>query len=154
MNTAPKKLTWIRSVYDTLNLDDLLAGLLWKLKPSKRKALIKQALRLVLKNNKQRIRQQQNVDGSSYTPRKPRKNKTKKKMLIGFIPHLKILEATANQGKAGIIKKSLGLATIHHHGLTDKQGQEMPERQLMGLSDQDKEIVMDLFINAVFANES
>ena len=183
-----------------IDIDEMLAGLMYRLKPAKRKALIKKALKVVIANNKKRITAQKNTDNSEYEKRKQKTGqslvkanvggeikyftanaikkgsrntklemngyqlyfankqieyirkfkKNNKKMLTGFKKYISILELNQQMGMGGFHKKALGLAKVHQFGLTDSHNMKMPERELMGLSESDKEQVINLFIDSVF----
>lgn len=183
-------------------IDDTLVSLLARAKPSQRRKAIRKALAYVRKQNQLRIRQQQNTDGTPYTPRKQsrlvgqtsvwikgkdndaytgellrtrgkdyitlrfydgsaiRIKKTdivktgkvkakKKKMLTGFAKMLQIRMFGAAKGVLSFKSGAVKLAREHHFGKLMKNGGHLPYRQLLGLSDLDKTMAINIMLESL-----
>lgn len=130
------------------NLDEALQLLMNRLRPSEmRSAWRKLALHLRAQN-RQRIRANQNPDGSPYEPRKDRTNR--KKMLTGFssAKYLKY-KMRADHVAIGIMGAGPA-AAVHHLGKTEG-GIRYPSRALIGLSDDDKKAALEILNVEVIA---
>ncbi|WP_323842956.1 phage virion morphogenesis protein [Moraxella sp. Pampa] len=116
---------------------------------------LKKTLGQKLRNNqKKRITAQKNVDGSAYTPKKPKakrrgqKKRVRAKMMntIKNAAHMKIKQS--NDGFAiGYVGRTAQIAEVHQYGLTARINNKQattaayPVRQLLGISDEDKQMI-------------
>ena len=104
------------------------------------------------KNQKKRITAQQNVDGSSYAPKKPQRKRkgqrVRKKMMntIKNAKHMKI-EQSREGFAVGYVGRTAQVAKVHQYGLTARLNAKTgvsaayPVRQLLGISDDDRQMI-------------
>ncbi|QEY63359.1 phage virion morphogenesis protein [Metapseudomonas lalkuanensis] len=135
-------------------LEDWAGALLVKLGPSERRRLTQTIARDLRRSQQQRIASQRNPDGSAYTPRKPRKLRSKagrirRKMFtkLRTARHLK-LQSTAERIAIGFLGRTARLARIHQYGLRDRPGRRAAEvqysqRELLGFSEGDLQRIRD-----------
>ena len=109
------------------------------------------------KNQKKRITAQQNVDGSSYTPKKPQRKRkgqrVRKKMMntIKNAKHMKI-EHSKEGFAVGYVGRMAQVAEVHQYGLTArvdaKRGTSAayPVRELLGISDDDRQMIDEMVL--------
>jgi phage virion morphogenesis protein len=124
-------------------------ALLTKLNPAQRRQLLYKIAQDLRRTQAQRIQSQQAPDGTTYTPRKQRKNLREKQgrikrqkagmfTKIRTTKHLKT-QADANQLTVGFFGRVARIARVHQEGLKDKVAKngvdyQYPKRQLLGLS--------------------
>ncbi|ATO31582.1 phage virion morphogenesis protein [Dickeya dianthicola] len=124
-------------------IDDWLAALLAKLTPAERKALLRGVARDLRKRQQERIRLQQNPDGTAFEPRrvslKDKKGRIRRQMFskLRAAKYLKA-SATATEADVGFIGSAQRLARVHHYGLRDRVREHGPvvkyaARQLLGM---------------------
>ncbi|MFC0351817.1 phage virion morphogenesis protein [Undibacterium danionis] len=143
---------------DLKSLERWAGALLSKLEPSARRSINMQVARDLRRSQQQRIKAQLAPDASPYTPRKNRKKlrdkqgriKKKKAAMFTKITQAKSFRVTADQNQIGVgfFARVARIARVHQFGLKDKVSQNGPEvvyekRQLLGLSDVEKEKVRD-----------
>lgn len=104
------------------------------------------------KNQKKRITAQQNVDGSSYAPKKPQRKRkgqrVRKKMMntIKNAKHMKI-EHSKEGFAVGYVGRMAQVADVHQYGLTARLNAKTgvsaayPVRELLGISDDDRQMI-------------
>ena len=139
---------------DILDLGAWADALLAQLDAPARRKLMRAIATELRDQQRRRIAEQQNPDGSAYEPRKPqlrqRPGRLRRAMFIRLRTgkHLK-----ASAGADGAVVKFFGgaqrLAAVHHFGLRDrvnKAGLEVtyPRRRLLGFGDADVERIKDL----------
>lgn len=121
-------------------IDQAITDALAKFGPARFKKALREVAQYLRRENRFRIRAQQNIDGSAYTPRK-RKRKGQGKMMKGFAKRM--------QAKWGIDKAEVfingRLGPIHHQGQTER-GIKYPSRKLIGLPEKDKQAVLDILL--------
>lgn len=138
-------------------LEDWAAPLLAKLSPAEQRKLVRSIALDLRRRQADRIKAQQNPDGSAFAPRKPQPSRYRKpgqiKQMFGklrLVKHLKVLKD--NQGSAvGILGRSARIARVHQYGLVDQAQSggpsvQYPERVLLGFSDDDVEHIRDLLL--------
>lgn len=137
--------------------EDQLAGLLAQIDGKARRQLAREIAKQLRQSQQRRIAAQLNPDGSAFAPRKPqireRKGKLRRTMFakLRTTKYLKT-EATANAAVTGFVSEVERIARVHQYGLRDRAqrgGPEVqyPERQLLGLSDVDVEVISDMLLN-------
>lgn len=122
---------------------------------------LKKTLAQKLRNNqKKRITAQQNVDGSSYAPKKPQRKRkgqrVRKKMMntIKNAKHMKIEQHKAGFA-VGYVGRMAQVAEVHQYGLTArvdaKRGTSAayPVRELLGISDDDRQMIDEMVLEYV-----
>jgi hypothetical protein len=113
-----------RNTFD-LSLDGML-GIqtqlsLLSLSPQMRRRLLNQVAKRVRAMSGKRVREQKNLDGSAYAPRK---GKGRKKMLSGLIKnkYLNVLQATPDMTRLGWNNSLMGwIAAQHNDGQTERR---------------------------------
>lgn len=99
-----------------------------------------------------RIAQQLNPDGSPFEPRKPRlrdqRGSIRREAMFKKIrsPKYLLLRTNAEEIALGFLGRLARIARVHQEGLTDKPQPgspdvEYPERQLLGFTDADSDMV-------------
>lgn len=145
---------------DLTRLENWVAPLLAKLSASEVRKLNNQIARELRRSQQQRIRKQQNPDGTPYAPRKkqPRRSKkgrTQRKAAAMFnkIRAAKSLrlQSTANAIAIGFTGRVSRIASVHQTGGRDKPGPKQKpvsyaRRELLGFTKADIQLVEDLLI--------
>lgn len=137
--------------------DDKLAGLLASLSPAGRRKLAGEIAKELRKSQQQRIKQQKAPDGSPYQARKrqPLRAKTGriKRAMFQKLRASRYMKATGRENSAVVefTGKVQRIARIHQYGLKDRPNPhakdvQYPERQLLGFSQEDKQLVETLII--------
>ncbi|MDZ5635011.1 phage virion morphogenesis protein [Janthinobacterium sp. GMG1] len=150
---------------DDLHALEAWAGaLLAKLQPAQRRAINHKVAIDLRRSQAQRIKAQQGPDGTAYPARKRRKEfkgkngriKRQKAAMFAKIrtaKHLKV-KATGDQIEVGFFGWVARVARVHQEGLKDRVTKEgtnrlYPARPLLGLSNTDKEIVRERFLQYI-----
>ncbi len=137
--------------------DDKLAGLLTSLSPAGRRKLAGEIAKELRKSQQQRIKQQKAPDGSPYQARKrqPLRAKTGriKRAMFQKLRASRYMKATGRENSAVVefTGKVQRIARVHQYGLKDRPNPnakdvQYPERQLLGFSQEDKQLVETLII--------
>ncbi|CAM4203769.1 MULTISPECIES: phage virion morphogenesis protein [Lelliottia] len=138
--------------------DDRLAGLIGALSPAGRRKLAAQIAKELRKAQQQRIKQQKAPDGKPYQARKRQPLRTKsgriKRAMFQKLRTSRYMKASG-QKDAAVVEftgKVQRIAQIHQYGLKDRPNQfsqdvQYPERQLLGYSGVDSEIIHKLIAN-------
>jgi phage virion morphogenesis protein len=137
--------------------DDKLAGLLASLSPTGRRKLAGEIAKELRKSQQQRIKQQKKPDGSPYQARKrqPLRAKTGriKRAMFQKLRASRYMKATGRENSAVVefTGKVQRIARVHQYGLKDRPNPhakdvQYPERQLLGFSREDKQLVETLII--------
>lgn len=133
-------------------IDGLSDGQMLKLK--------KTLAQKVRNNQKKRITAQQNVDGSTYTPKKPQRKRkgrrVRKKMMntIKLARHMKI-EQSREGFAIGYVGRMAQVAEVHQYGLTARLNAKTgvsaayPVRELLGISDEDKQMIDEMVLDCL-----
>lgn len=127
------------------DLEGSLQDLIQLLKPVQSKRALRDITAYLRKANRNRIRQQKNLDGSQYEARKNKK--TRKKMLTGFTKHIR-QSVSHTHAEIGIMGKAAQLAGIHHSGEVEG-GILYPERNLIGWTDDDLSALRGILLKHV-----
>lgn len=137
-----------------------LTTLIANLSPQARRQLGRKIGQALRKSQSNRIARQQNPDGSAFEPRKPRKEFGKKKGRIKrkamfaklrTSRHLKV-RSNGNQVSVGFNGSSAAIAAVHQYGLSASPSKnkdfkvQYAQRELLGFSDSDLEMIEDLII--------
>ncbi|GFM10194.1 TPA: phage virion morphogenesis protein [Enterobacter cloacae] len=138
--------------------DDKLAGLLASLSPAGRRKLAGEIAKELRKSQQQRIKQQKAPDGSPYQARKrqPLRAKTGriKRAMFQKLRASRYMKATGRENSAAVefTGKVQRIARVHQYGLKDRPNPhsrdvQYAERQLLGFSQNDKELMEAMIIN-------
>lgn len=150
---------------DNLNqLATWAAPLLAKLSSQERRAMMRELAIGLRKRQSDRIKDQQNVDGSAYVPRKPQRlirskqGRIKQTMFnkLTKASHLKIA-ITEGSAAVGFDGRTARIARVHQLGLRDKVSRyrveyDYPKRELLGFSDDDQTWARDFLIDRLTGN--
>lgn len=145
---------------DNLNqLATWAAPLLAKLSSQERRAMMRELAIGLRKRQSDRIKAQQNVDGSAYVPRKPQrlirsKQGRIKQTLFNKLTKASHLKIAITEGSAalGFDGRTARIARVHQLGLRDKVSRyrneyDYPKRELLGFSDDDQTWARDFLID-------
>ncbi|WP_275163081.1 MULTISPECIES: phage virion morphogenesis protein [Citrobacter freundii complex] len=137
--------------------DDQMAGLIGALSPASRRKLAAEIAKELRKSQQQRIKQQKAPDGSPYETRKRQPLRAKKgrikRAMFQKLRTSRYMKASGRNDAAVVefTGKVQRIAQIHQLGLKDRpnphaQDVQYPERQLLGFSQDDKQLVEELVI--------
>ncbi|WP_391487659.1 phage virion morphogenesis protein [Leclercia tamurae] len=137
--------------------DDQLAGLIAALSPAGRRRLAGEIAKQLRTAQQQRIKQQKAPDGSPYQARKrqPLRAKTGriKRAMFQKLRTSRYMKASGRENSAVVefTGKVQRIARVHQYGLKDRpnahaQDVQYAERQLLGFSQADKQLVETLII--------
>lgn len=137
--------------------DDKLAGLIGALSPASRRKLAAEIAKELRRSQQQRIRQQKAPDGSPYETRKRQPLRAKKgrikRAMFQKLRTSRYMKASGRNDAAVVefTGKVQRIAQIHQLGLKDRpnphaQDVQYPERQLLGFSQDEKQLVEELVI--------
>lgn len=138
--------------------DDQLAGLIAALSPAGRRRLAGEIAKQLRTAQQQRIKQQKAPDGSPYQARKrqPLRAKTGRirRAMFQKLRTSRYMKAGGRENSAvveftGQVQR---IACVHQYGLKDRpnayaQDMQYAERQLLGFSSKDKQLIETLVIN-------
>jgi phage virion morphogenesis protein len=142
---------------DLQALETWVEPLLRKLKPAERRKLAGTIARELRRSQAQRIARQENPDGSPFEPRKPQNRKRqgaiRRRAMFSKIrqaKHLKIF-TSPSAAEVGFVGQVARIANVHQRGLRDRVDRngpsyEYPERELLGFTESDRNLVQDLLI--------
>lgn len=143
---------------DLSRLENWAAPLLAKLSAQERRKLNQSIARELRRSQQQRIRKQQNPDGTPYAPRAKQPQRSKKGRIkrstmfrkLALASRLKML-STPNAISLGFMSRNARIARVHQFGLRDKPGPrqkavQYPQRELLGFSPADLRLIEDLLI--------
>ncbi|EMQ4816185.1 phage virion morphogenesis protein [Citrobacter freundii] len=134
------------------SFDDKLAGLIGALSPASRRRLTAEIAKQLRAAQQQRIRQQKAPDGTPYQARKRQPLRAKKgrikRAMFQKLRTSRYMKASGRNDAAVVefTGKVQRIAQIHQYGLKDRpnphaQDVQYPERQLLGFSQNDKQLV-------------
>lgn len=137
-----------------------LTALINNLSPQARRQLARNIGQALRKNQQARIARQENPDGTAFEPRKPRKEFGKKKGRIkrkAMFAKLRTaryfkIQSNANEVSVGFNGSSAMIAKVHQYGLMSSPSKtkdfkvRYAQRELLGFSQSDLEIIGDLVI--------
>lgn len=137
--------------------DDQMAGLIGALSPASRRRLAAEIAKQLRAAQQQRIRQQKAPDGSPYETRKRQPLRAKKgrikRAMFQKLRTSRYMKASGRNDAAVVefTGKVQRIAQIHQLGLKDRpnphaQDMQYPERQLLGFSQDDKQLIEELVI--------
>jgi len=138
-------------------LENWAAPLLSKLTTTERRALARTVGQTLRRGQASRISSQRNPDGTAYEPRKTTAARAQKgrirRTMFEKLRAARLLRATADADGVTVafVGRTTRIARVHHHGLRDqvKPGGPMHQyaaRRLLGFSDTDRELIMDLLL--------
>lgn len=138
--------------------DDRLAGLIASLSPAGRRKLAGEIAKQLRTAQQQRIKQQKAPDGSPYQARKRQPLRAKKgrikRAMFQKLRTSRYMKASGRENSAVVefTGKVQRIARVHQYGLKDRpnkhaQDVQYAERQLLGFSQADIELVETLIIN-------
>lgn len=151
---------------DLKSLEQWASALLAKLQPAQRNAVNRKIAQDLRRSQAQRIAAQRDPDGTSYTPRKARKDlrgKTGriKRQRAAMFAKLRLqkslkIQPDANQIAVGFFGRVARIARVHQEGLPDqvsKKGPQYqyPSRKLLGFSEADRELIRDSLLRHITA---
>jgi phage virion morphogenesis protein len=144
---------------DFAPIADLAGALLRNVAGPARRTLLRQVAREGQQANRTRIAGQVQPDGTPFEPRRAKptkKGRIRQKAMFRKLRLARYLKAgsTENQAWIGFNGRAAAVARIHQDGLADApaRGQakvRYARRVLLGLSDADRERVMDLLLDHV-----
>lgn len=134
-----------------------LEALIASLSPAGRRRLAVDIAKEIRQRQQQRIKSQTAPDGSAYTPRKRQPIKGKKgrvkREMFAKLRTTRYMKASGDDSVAAVefTGKVQRIARVHQSGLKDKPGRDSPavqypERQLLGFSDDDQQLVESIII--------
>ncbi|MGS4679594.1 phage virion morphogenesis protein [Enterobacter soli] len=137
--------------------DDQFAGLLAALSPAGRRRLAGEIAKELRKSQQQRIKQQKAPDGSPYKARKRQPLRAKKgrikRAMFQTLRTSRYMKASGRENSAVVefTGKVQRIARVHQCGLKDRpnvhaQDVQYAERQLLGFSREDKNLVNRLIL--------
>lgn len=128
-----------------IEVDNRLKTMLDRLSHSQLRAFMRELAIYLRKQNRSRIREQRNVDGTRYEAR--HNKRIKRKMLTGFAKHMG-MTTKSHYLAVGIFGNAANLARVHHYGQED-QGHDYASRELIGLSDADYVAIRQMMIKHI-----
>lgn len=139
---------------DLQALEDWVTPLLDNLSSKERRALARRVAQALRRSQRERIKAQQNPDGSPYAPRKPQRRAQKgairRRTMFAKIRTAKYLKARAqgDTAEVGFVGRVVRIARVHQDGLranVDRDGPRVTytQRRLIGFSDADRELIQD-----------
>ena len=145
---------------DVQQIKVALAALLNNISKPRRRLLYQQIGRELARNQRRRIKAQQNPDGSPYAPRKPRKQFGKKKGRIKrqlmfrklVTPSHMKLRYQEEGISLGFYGGDAVIANVHQYGLYSSPSKYKDfkvlyaQRELLGFSDEDVELIENLIL--------
>ena len=138
--------------------EDKLAGLIAALSPAGRRRMTSDIAKKLRQRQQQRIKSQKAPDGSPFAPRKRQPVRAKqgriKREMFAKLRTNRYMKATGNDSAAVVefTGKVQRIARVHQRGLKDKPSPksaavEYPQRQLMGFTDDDRQLVESAIID-------
>lgn len=134
-------------------LENSLVALLNSIGGRERFKLLKKIGNELKKQNRQRIAKNIAPDGSAFEPRKKQNSIRQTAKMFKKMRQARHLKSAVNSGKVqiGFSGRDSIIAKIHQYGQIGKVnpnlGYAYPKRELLGISDQDQQIVNDMIIN-------
>lgn len=143
---------------DLSRLETWAAPLLAKMSATERRKLNQSIARDLRRSQQQRIRKQQNPDGTPYAPRKKQPKRSKQGRIkratmfrkLALAARLKML-STPDAISVGFMARNARIARVHQHGLRDRPGPKQKDvqysrRELLGFSPADLKLIEDKLI--------
>jgi phage virion morphogenesis protein len=143
-------------------LENWAGTLLARMAPAARRAVAMDIARALRRSQQQRIKDQRAPDGSAFAPRKPRENqggrlrakagRIKRRAMFAKLrtaKHMKI-QTDAEGFTIGWAGRVARIARVHQDGMESQVGRGAtylyPVRQLLGLSQADRDMIRDMLI--------
>lgn len=151
-------------VDDLHQLEEWAGALLARLEPRQRIQVARKVGMELRRSQSQRIGDQRAPDGTSFIPRKERKDlrgktgriKRRRQNLFNKIRTARYLqvEATDNEVAVGFFGRIARIARVHQFGLKDRIAKDGPEytypaRVLLGLSEAERERIRDIYLDHI-----
>jgi phage virion morphogenesis protein len=139
-------------------LEEWAGALLAKLEPKERRRINQSIARDLRRSQQQRIRKQQNPDGTPFAPRKKqpqrsKKGRIKRAAMFGKLQQARRLKmlSTADAISVGFMARNARIARVHQYGLRDRPGPKQKDvqysrRELLGFSPADLKLIEDKLI--------
>ena len=138
--------------------EDKLAGLIAALSPAGRRRMTVDIAKKLRQRQQQRIKSQKAPDGSPFAPRKRPPVRAKqgriKREMFATLRTNRYMKATGNDNAAVVefTGKVQRIARVHQLGLKDKPSSksaaiEYPQRQLLGFTENDRQLVESVIID-------
>lgn len=146
---------------DELSLEQRFSALLANISPQNRRALAKNIGKKLAQSQRQRISQQKNPDGSSYTPRKRqirgKKGRIKRQAMFNKLKSARFMKTRTNANQVSISFRggNATIANVHQFGLKSRVSPQSDykvqyaQRELLGFTDQDLEMIEDEVLEAL-----
>lgn len=142
---------------DLTQLDDWLAPLLDKLTAKERRTLARHVATGLRRRQRERIKAQENPDGSRFAPRKPQNRHKagaiRQRGMFNKLRTAKYLRTRTGKDAAvaGFYGRVAHLARVHQYGLHDRVEPggprvRYPQRQLLGFANTDREAIRDALL--------
>ncbi|MYL22541.1 phage virion morphogenesis protein [Halomonas alkaliantarctica] len=138
-------------------LEAWIEPLIAKLGPAERRRLAREVAHDLRISQRQRIKAQQNPDGSAYEPRATLRGQTgsiRRKAMFSKLRTAKYLKAKGHAGAAtvGFVGRAARIARVHQYGLRDRvepggPRHHYPQRELLGFTRPDRERIRDALID-------
>ncbi|OHV11203.1 phage virion morphogenesis protein [Kushneria phosphatilytica] len=141
---------------DMQQLDDWLAPLIARLDAHERRRLARVVATDLRRAQRERIKRQQNPDGSDFAPRKSRDRQgaIRRGVMFSKLRTAKYLRTRTSPDGAtvGFFGRVASIARTHQYGLRDRVTENGPrvkyaQRELLGFSEADREHVRDLILD-------
>lgn len=142
---------------DLESLDNWIAPLIDKLDATQRRALAKEVARDLARSQRDRIKTQENPDGTPFEPRKnleDRSGRIRRKAMFTKIRTAKYLKAkgTADAATASFVGRVSYVARVHQEGLRARvepggPRYDYPERRLLGYTAADRDRIQNSLID-------
>ncbi|WP_110709388.1 phage virion morphogenesis protein [Salinicola sp. CR57] len=137
---------------DLSQLDDWLAPLLARLQAHERRRLARLVATDLRRSQRERIKRQENPDGSAFASRRSRdrQGQIRRDAMFSKIRTAKYLQtrSSPNGATVGFFGRIASIARTHQYGLRDRVTENGPrvkyaERELLGFSEADRQRVSD-----------
>lgn len=143
---------------DLQALEDWAGALLNRMEPKERRTLTQRLARELRRSQQQRIKAQQNPDGTAYAPRKKqlrsKAGRIRQRKMFTGLSKAKYLKASSNANglSVGFVGRTAWIARVHQRGLRDSAAKGGPkidyaQRQLLGLTKADLDLIRDGLLN-------
>lgn len=143
---------------DLQALEDWAGALLNRMEPKERRTLTQRLARELRRSQQQRIKAQQNPDGTTYAPRKKqlrsKAGRIRQRKMFTGLSKAKYLKASSNANglSVGFVGRTAWIARVHQRGLRDSAAKGGPkidytQRQLLGLTKADLDLIRDGLLN-------
>lgn len=147
---------------DLTALETWAAPLLARLQEGERRKLARKIGTALRRSQSQRIAKQQASEGTPYAPRKEqlrdKAGRVKRKKMFAKLRQAKYFKVSAspNEVSVGFMGRVSRIARVHQEGMTEQVRPGGPrvtyaKRRLLGISEHDKEEIMNLILGK-FAN--